>query len=230
MQSNTEFQSLLRNLITDVQETSVLWQIAVLAASLGLAWLLQRQFERRFPSESRSRRLNISMQSMSRLMFPLFALALVIPGRWVLSYWYPTHLLNILVPLLFALALIRVTVYILRRVFSSQKWLHPWELFIGWTVWIGLALYITGLLPEILDLLDNVGFHIGKQRLSVLLIAQGVLAFTASILVALWMASAFETRIMDAKALDINQRVILSKMSRSILIVAGVLIALPMVG
>ena len=230
MQSNTEFQSLLRNLITDVQETSVLWQIAVLAASLGLAWLLQWQFERRFPSESRSRRLNISMQSMSRLMFPLFALALVIPGRWVLSYWYPTHLLNILVPLLFALALIRVTVYILRRVFSSQKWLHPWELFIGWTVWIGLALYITGLLPEILDLLDNVGFHIGKQRLSVLLIAQGVLAFTASILVALWMASAFETRIMDAKALDINQRVILSKMSRSILIVAGVLIALPMVG
>ena len=35
MQSNTEFQSLLRNLITDVQETSVLWQIAVLAASLA---------------------------------------------------------------------------------------------------------------------------------------------------------------------------------------------------
>jgi small-conductance mechanosensitive channel len=35
---------------------------------------------------------------------------------------------------------------------------------------------------------------------------------------------------MDAKALDINQRVILSKISRTILIVVGVLIALPMVG
>ncbi len=35
---------------------------------------------------------------------------------------------------------------------------------------------------------------------------------------------------MDAKALDINQRVILSKISRTILIVLGVLIALPMVG
>jgi small-conductance mechanosensitive channel len=230
MQSNTELRSLLRNLITDVQEISVLWQIAVLAAGLGLAWLLQWWFERRFPSERKSRRLNIGMHSMSRLLFPLLALAFVIPARWLLSHWHPTHLLNILVPLLFALALIRITVYALRRVFSSQKWLHPWELFIGWTVWIGLALYITGLLPEILALLDNIGFQIGNQRVSVLLIAQSILAFTASILAALWMASAFETRIMDARAMDINQRVILSKISRTILIVLGVLIALPMVG
>ena len=230
MQSNTELRSLLRNLITDMQEISVLWQIAVLAAGLGLAWLLQWWFERRFPSERKSRRLNIGMHSISRLLFPLLALAFVIPARWLLSHWHPTHLLNILVPLLFALALIRITVYALRRVFSSQKWLHPWELFIGWTVWIGLALYITGLLPEILALLDSIGFQIGNQRVSVLLIAQSILAFTASILAALWMASAFETRIMDARAMDINQRVILSKISRTILIVLGVLIALPMVG
>ncbi len=81
MQSNTELRSLLRNLITDVQEISVLWQIAVLAAGLGLAWLLQWWFERRFPSERKSRRLNIGMHSMSRLLFPLFALAFVIPGE-----------------------------------------------------------------------------------------------------------------------------------------------------
>ncbi len=232
MPADSEFQSLLQNLITDAQEASVLWQIAVLVASLGLAWLFERQFERRarIPSESKSSALNISMRSMGRLLFPLFALALVIPARWLLGYWYSTHLLNILVPLLFALAVIRVTVYMLRRVFSSQTWLLPWELFIGWTVWIGLALYITGLLPDILGLLDGIGFHLGKQRLSLLLIAQGILAFTASILVALWLATAFETRIMDATALDINQRVILSKISRTILIVVGVLIALPMVG
>jgi peptidoglycan/LPS O-acetylase OafA/YrhL len=47
MSANGEFQSLLGNLITDVQEAGVLWQIAVLVTSLGLAWLLQRQFERR---------------------------------------------------------------------------------------------------------------------------------------------------------------------------------------
>jgi small-conductance mechanosensitive channel len=85
-------------------------------------------------------------------------------------------------------------------------------------------------LPEILALLDDISFHVGKHRLSVLLIMQGVLAFTASMLLALWLASSLETRIMEATALDINQRVILSKISRTVLILVGVLIVLPMVG
>ena len=196
MQSDNEFQNLLRNLITDMQEISVLWQLAVLFASLGLAWLLQRQFRQRVsPQASASRTLNIGMNSLSRLLFPLLALALAIPARWALHHWYSTHLLNIAIPLLFALALIRTAVYMLRRVFSSQEWLPPWERFIGWAVWIGLALHVTGLLPEILDLLDDISFHIGKHRFSVLLIVQGILAFTISILVALWLARSLEARI-----------------------------------
>ncbi|HTJ55233.1 MAG TPA: mechanosensitive ion channel domain-containing protein [Nitrosospira sp.] len=234
MQPNNEFHSLLRDLIANAQEITVLWQIVVLLASLGVAWLLQRQFGKRMASRASPARtldvLNISVRSMSRLMFPLFALALVVAGKWALSHWYATHLLNVAIPLLFALALIRVIVYALRRVFSSQEWLHPWERFIGWAIWLGLALYITGLLPEILALLDDISFHVGKHRLSILLILQGILAFTASMLLALWLASSLETRIMEATALDINQRVILSKISRTVLIVVGVLIALPMVG
>jgi small-conductance mechanosensitive channel len=226
-----EIQSLLRSLITDVQEISVLWQLAVILASLGLAWLLQKQFRQRIsPEASASRTLNISMGSLNRLSFPLLALVLVIIGKEALRHWHSTHLLNIVIPLLFALALIRAAVYILRRVFSSQEWLRPWERFIGWAVWIGLVLHITGLLPEILTLLDEISFHIGKQRLSVLLIVQGILAFTISMLLALWLASSLEVRIMQAGALNINQRVILSKVTRTLLILLGVLVALPMVG
>ena len=231
MQSDKEFQSLISNLITDVQEISVLWQLAVLFASLGLAWLLQRQFRQGMPTQtSASRTLNISVNSMNRLMFPILALALIILGRWALHHWYSTHVLNIVIPLLFALALVRAAVYMLRRIFSSQEWLPPWERFIGWAVWIGLVLYITGLMPEILALLDDISFHVGKQRLSVLLIVQGILAFTISMLVALWLARSFEARIMDTNSLEMNQRVILSKISSTILILTGVLVALPMVG
>ncbi|HEX8874963.1 MAG TPA: mechanosensitive ion channel protein MscS, partial [Nitrosospira sp.] len=148
MQPNNELHSLLHNLITDVREISTLWQIAVLLACLGLAWRLQSQFAKRMTSRvSAGLTLSISVNSMSRLMFPLFALVLVVAGKWALGHWYKTHLLNVAIPLLFALALIRVTVYALRRVFSSQEWLHPWERFIGWVVWIGLTLHITGLLP-----------------------------------------------------------------------------------
>ena len=231
MQSDKEFQSLISNLITDVQEISVLWQLGVLFASLGLAWFLQRQFRQGIPTPtSASRTLNISVNSMNRLMFPILALALIILGRWALHHWYSTHILNIVIPLLFALALVRAAVYMLRRIFSSQEWLPPWERFIGWAVWIGLVLYITGLMPEILALFDDISFHVGKQRLSVLLIVQGILAFTISMLVALWLARSFEARIMDTNSLEMNQRVILSKISSTILILTGVLVALPMVG
>lgn len=232
MQTKNEFLSLLSDLITDVQEVSVLWQIAALLASLGIAWLLQVQFSKRgIASVNTGRTLNISVGSLNRLMFPLSALLLVVAGRWVLKFWQPiTPLLNIAIPLLFALALIRIVVYMLRRVFSSQEWLRPWERSIGWAIWIGLALYLTGLLPEMLEMLDNLSFHVGKQRFSVLLITQGILSFTISMLLALWLASSLETRIMGADAMDMNQRVMLSKIARAILILLGVLIALPLVG
>jgi small-conductance mechanosensitive channel len=231
MQSDIEFQSLLNNLLTHAREIAVLWQLAVLMASMLIAWLLQRQLIRRAPARvNAGGTLTISARSLSRLLFPLFALAFTVIGRWALDYWYPTHLLNIIIPLLFALALIRAAVYILRKVFRRQEWLRPWERFIGWTVWTGLALYITGLLPEILALLDDISLHVGKQRISILLIGQGVIAFTVSMLAALWLASSVETRIMMARALNINQRVILSKISRTVLIVVGVMVALPMVG
>ena len=231
MQTKNEFLSLLRDLITDVQEVGVLWQFAVLLASLGLAWLLQVQFSKRsISSANAGRTLNISVGSLNRLMFPLSALLLVVVGRWVLKYWQPAHLLNVAIPLLFALALIRIAVYMLRRVFSSQEWLRPWERFIGWAVWLGVALYLTGLLPEILEMLDNLSFHAGKQRISVLLIAQGVLSVVVTMLLALWLGSALEGRIMGTDAMAMNLRVMLSKIMRAALILLGVLIALPLVG
>ena len=231
MQPKTEFQSLLHNLITDVQEISVLWQFAVLLASLGLAWLLQRQLAGRIASQASTGRTPIiSASSMSRLLFPFAALVLLVLGRWALHHWHSTHLLNIAVPLLFALALIRIAIYILRRVFHDQQWLHPWERTIGWTIWTVLALHIIGVLPEILGMLDAVAFHVGQQRLSVLLILQGIVAFTVSMLLALWLASSLESRIMGTEAMDMNQRVMLSKVARTMLVLLGVLITLPLIG
>ncbi|TSA52991.1 MAG: mechanosensitive ion channel protein MscS [Nitrosomonadaceae bacterium] len=231
MQPNNEFQSLLSNLITDLQEISALWQFAVLLASLGVAWLLQRQLAGRVTSQVGADRAPIiSASNLSRLMFPLFALVLVVLGRWALQHWHPTHLLNIAIPLLFALALIRIAIYILRRVFHDQQWLHPWERTIGWTIWTVLALHIIGVLPEILGMLDAVAFHVGQQRLSVLLILQGIVAFTVSMLLALWLASSLESRVMSIAALDMNQRVMLSKVARTMLILLSVLITLPLIG
>jgi small-conductance mechanosensitive channel len=62
------------------------------------------------------------------------------------------------------------------------------------------------------------------------LVVQGIVMFCASMLVALWLAGALGAGIMNASALDINRRVILSKILRTTLILLGILIALPLVG
>ncbi|SCX54933.1 mechanosensitive ion channel family protein [Nitrosospira sp. Nsp1] len=239
MPSTNELQNFLSDLISGAQKVGVMWQLVVLVASLGLSWWwLRRAMIRRIAPQVTGRPQDpgtrgtgrILLRGRYRVLFPLFALILLVFGKWVLDHWYSTHLLSIAVPLLSALALIRAVIYMLHKVFSSQELLHPWERFIGWTVWTGLVLYVTGLLPEILTFLDGISFQIGKQRFSVVLVVQGIVMFCASMLVALWLAGALGAGIMNTSALDINRRVILSKILRTTLILLGILIALPLVG
>ena len=76
----------------------------------------------------------------------------VILGRFVLHRFQPeVNLLNLAVPLLFSLMLVRVAVYVLRRAFRADGPLRYWERAIAWTIWVGVALHITGLLPEVVE-------------------------------------------------------------------------------
>ena len=64
------------------------------------------------------------LDGLSRVLFPLITLLLVLVGKAVLKNWHPVNLLNITVPLLLAAAGIRLAVYALRRVFAPSSWLH----------------------------------------------------------------------------------------------------------
>jgi small-conductance mechanosensitive channel len=134
------------------------------------------------------------------------------------------------VRLLTALAIVRVTVYALRSAFAPGSWLRSSERLIAWTVWLGFAIYITGLAPDVIAFLEGIGFHVGKTRISLLLILQAALVVSVTLLSALWLGSSIETRLMGAQQLDLNLRVVLAKLTRALLAVVALLIALPAVG
>jgi small-conductance mechanosensitive channel len=154
----------------------------------------------------------------------------VLLGRAVLKQWHSVNLLNVAVPLLTALAIVRLVVYALRRAFAPGGWLRASERFIAWMVWLGFAVYITGLAPEFTGFLDDVGFRIGKDRISLLLVLQAALVVGVTLLSALWLGSAVESRLMRADTLEMNLRVVFSKLTRALLAVVALLIALPAVG
>ncbi len=220
--------NLLTELLSDLEQTRILWQLAVLGFSLALAWGLTRLLRSRLPKSEGA--IKVGLGGVSRVAFPLVALLLVVIGKTVLKNWYSINLLNIATSLLLALALVRLAVYALRKIFAPSGWLHSSERFIATVIWIGLALHLTGFLPEILDAMDELSFHIGRQKISLLTILSGILSVLVTLMAAMWLGRVLENRVMAAENLDMNLRVVLAKLFRAVLVVLGILVALPLAG
>jgi len=229
-----EIHNLIFDLLGDLHNTNVVWQVVVLAASLALAWWVARLVHRRLmvaSSAEPSATLKISVGGINRVIFPLTALLCVIVGRFALQrVQHEVNLLNLAVPLLFSLMLVRVAVYALRRAFGGNGALRYWERAIAWTIWLGVALHITGLLPDTMEALDSFGFYVGKQRISLLSILQGLVSVAITVIIALWAGRTVEARVLAARGLDLNLRIVFAKLARTLLVIVAVLVALPAVG
>lgn len=125
--------------------------------------------------------------------------------------------MNITVPLLLAAAVIRLAIYTLRHVFAPNSWLNGSERLIALSIWVVFALHLTCLLPEVLDAMGYLSFNIGKQRISLLIILGGMLSIFVTMLAAMWLGRTLEHRVMSTENLDMNLRVVLSKLIRAVL-------------
>ncbi len=228
MNNNGPLGSLLADLWGDLQQPDVIWQVAVLACCLGVAWLVGHVVRRREVGEG-AMAWQLSQRGLKRLAFPLSALVLVLLARIVMSRWHHVNLLSLAVPLLASLAVIRAVFFVLRHSFRGP-WLTSFERSFALLAWSVVALHITGLLPDLIDFLEGIGFTVGKQRLNLWLILQGLFTVLATLLVALWLGSAAEARLMATPGLDSNLRTVLGRLIKAVLIVLTVLVGLPMVG
>jgi len=234
MTNQPEVGRLLTELFDDLQRGVVLWQIAIIALSLLIAWQSARYLRRRLAAATVAadpeRTMRISVGGMNRELFPVTALLLLLLGRWMLEYSQPVHLLNIAVPLVLAMVIIRGVVYLLRHTFAPGGLLRSWEMAISWLVWLGVALHIVGLLPAIGRFLEDTAFRVGQQRVSLAMVLTALLTVVLTVIAALWIGRMLEARIMALQHVEINLRFALTKILRTILVVVAVLIALPIVG
>ena len=54
----------------------------------------------------------------------------------------------------------------LRRAFPASRWVRVVERSISWLAWIAVVLWVTGLLPLVLDEMDDVHWKVGGTRRS----------------------------------------------------------------
>jgi small-conductance mechanosensitive channel len=232
MKPGTGFRNLIAAFFAELEKTAVLWQLGIIAASLVLAWLLTRYISVKLTTTKTSASAaRFGVGGAHRLLLPVCALLCVLVARFVLPHLNMSiALLNLAIPLLASLVLIRALVYLLRTAFDASQWLALSERAIAWTVWIGVALYITGVLPEITGALDRVGFKMSGKRISLLTILQAPIVVAAAAVLGMWIGRLIERRLMSAGTFDLNVRVVISRLVRVALMVVAVLIALPALG
>ena len=222
------FDRVLVALWSDFREPEILWQVGALALCLFLAWQVSQLV--RLPRVETSGVWKLGVGGLKRILFPLLALVLVLIARPVLQYWHHVNLLHVAVPLLGSLALIRVLFYALRHIFPPGGMLAVFERAIATLVWGVVALHIIGVLPGVVDFLDDVSFAVGKQTISLWLVLQAAFWVLVTLLAALWGGSAIEARLMHAETLHASLRAVFSRLSKVLLLLLAVLVVLPLLG
>jgi len=216
---------LLSELWQDFSDPDFIWQVVALAVSLGVAWALAKFWQRR--EVGGVGRLH---SVGKRLVFPLAALVLVATVRHGLKSHIHVNLLTVAMPLLSSMAIVRGTVYVLRNSFPAASWLRASERWLAAVVWGCLALYITDLAPDVIDALESVSFAVGKQQIDLWMILHGLVTVFATVVIALWIAGAIETRLMGVSGFDSSLRIVLVRLTKALLTLLAIVISLSLVG
>lgn len=224
-----EMYSIWHEVLGDFATSTFVWQLLAIITALLFAGLINRILRvyvtRHSPIEWR-----IAIQGINRVLFPLTALLFLTLARLIIQHWQHVGMIKLATTLLIAMAVIRLAVYALRYVFSPSGWVEKTEHVIATSIWIILALHLSGLLPDILQSLDDVVFSVGKLRISLLVFLQGLSTVVITVVAALWISRIIENRLMRAEHLNANMRVVIGKVLRIVLTVAGVLTAFSIMG
>jgi len=226
---NQEVTVLMQDLFTDTASPVILWQLGVIIFALGLAWSINGLL-RRYIMQHAPETWKVGIGGIKRVLFPLNALLIVYIGQLVLKQWQHVSMLKLAVTLLVAMAVIRLIVYALRYIFTSGGWVRALESAIASVVWLILALHLTGLLPDILQALEDVNLKIGKTNANLLIVLQGALTIIVTLFIALWLSRLLENRLMQAQQINMNMRVVLTKLLRIFLSLIAILVGLSAVG
>lgn len=168
-------------------------------------------------------------------MFPLIGWLLVVGARYALVGTMPISVFRLAAVPLFGLAILYLGFYVLRRVLSANGELHGMlvlaERVLTTLMWIGMVLYVLGVLGDVVDYLDGIRFALGgKQKVSLAAMLMGVVWILVTVLVAMWFGSWLDSRITRASAIDANLKVVLSRVTKAVLLLVSLLLSLSLVG
>jgi small-conductance mechanosensitive channel len=216
--------------LTALSQPSVLTELAALGACVLLAWLVPWLLSRTQHLKNESSIL-FGRRIVDGVLFPLLLLSFAYVLQTLLARLFPLALFKVAIPVLVALAVIRLSVKVLQVAFKNAPVVRALERTFSWLAWALMVLWVSGLLPVILDELDDIKWKVGGSMLSVRALLQGALTAGVVLLISLWISSAIETRLLrSATGGELSLRKAVSNATRATLMFVGLLLALSSVG
>ena len=211
-------------------QPTVLIEIAVVAACVLLSWWLVSLLRRSLVAHD-ERSILFGHRAVDGVLFPLVLLCLAYSALAVLRNFVPVAVFKLAIPVLVALVVIRVGVKVLRVAFKDARWARSLEHTISWLAWLAMVLWVSGLLPIVLNELDQITWKVGGAKLSVRSMIEGLLTAGFVLILTLWISAAIETRLLrEATGGALSLRKAISNATRALLMFVGLIVALSVVG
>ena len=203
--------------------------LTAFAICVLLAWLTVWGIRKAFADQALS--ILLGKRLIDGVLFPTFLLALTFAARTLMTDAQPSPMFGILLPVCISLAVIRLGVKVLQVAFHEAPFVRVLERTISWIAWLAVVLWVTGVLPLILDELDQIRWKVGGAMLSVRTLLEGALTAGLVLIVTLWISAALESSLLkSAKGSDLSLRKVISNTVRALLMFVGLLLALSSVG
>ena len=209
---------------------AALMELGVLLMCVGLAWALTALLRRGLGSIN-SASITFGKRIIDGVLFPLLLLCLAYAAQSLLSHWVPLAVYKLAIPVLTSLLVIRFGVKVLQAAFKDTPLVRMLERSISWLAWLAMVLWVSGLLPLILEELDQITWKVGGSVLSVRNMIEGGLTACVVLIITLWISAAIEARLLrSATGGELSLRKAVSNATRALLMFIGLLVALSAVG
>ncbi len=219
----------LDEFLSALTHPSALIESGVVLVCLALAWLVVRVL--RGPA-SPERSIWYGRRIVDGVLFPMLALGLAYLARRLLLGWgVPLAMFKIVLPVLMSFASIRLSVRVLTVAFPESRVVRLVERTISWLAWLAVVGWITGVLPEILNELDDIRWKLGNSVVSVRSLLEGALSVGVVMVITLWISAALENQLLKGATGDqLSLRMVGANLVRTLLTFVGLLLALSSAG
>ena len=229
--SLAELRALGRSLVS----VNALIEVGLLLACLGLSWLIVNAIARHTRNVDAQRSVLLGRRVFDGLLFPVIALLLALGARRLMPLIdLPMALFKLVIPVLMSLVIIRFVARVLRAAFPNSLGTRLLERSVSWVAWGGSILWIMGVLPLVMNELDDIQLEwLAKDPRhppTLLTVLQDVLQVGLVMIVVLWLSSVVESRMLRGKAVDLSMRKIAVNITRTVLLGIGAVVALNMLG